>query len=117
MQKLYDVGVLFPKYREFVCVSQLLEYLLSGRCEDLTQDIQAHTIYAREQELRMNIIIAELELISEELDAIKENQYMIYNAICQANYLLREVKDNTAIAMYNTEVIATNMMIYNRYYY
>ena len=62
----------------------------------------------------MNIIIAELELISEELDAIKENQYMIYNAICQANYLLREVKDNTAIATYNTEVITTNMMIYNR---
>lgn len=115
LQKLYDVGVLFPKYREFVCVSQLLEYLLSGRCEDLTGYTGAYNLY--EQELRMNIIIAELELISEELDAIKENQYMIYNAICQANYLLREVKDNTAIATYNTEVIATNMMIYNRYYY
>lgn len=115
LQKLYDVGVLFPKYREFVCVSQLLEYLLSGRCEDLTGYTGAYNLY--EQELRMNIIIAELELISEELDAIKENQYMIYNAICQANYLLREVTDNTAIAAYNTEVIATNMMIYNRYYY
>ena len=92
-----------------------MEYLLSGRCEDLTGYTGAYNLY--EQELRMNIIIAELELISEELDAIKENQYMIYNAICQANYLLREVKDNTAIATYNTEVIATNMMIYNRYYY
>ena len=55
--------------------------------------------------------------MKERLDAIKENQYMIYNAIRQANYLVREVKDNTAIATYNTEVIATNMMIYNRYYY
>ena len=115
LQKLYDVGVLFPKYREFVCVSQLLEYLLAGRCENLTGYSGAYNLY--EREVRMNIIIAQLENISEELDAIKENQYMIYNAICQANYLLGEVSDNAAIAAYNTEVIATNMMIYNRYYY
>lgn len=115
LRKLYDMGVLFPKYREFVCVSQLLEYLLSGRCENLTGSSGAYNLY--ERELRMNIVISQLENISEELDAIKENQYMIYNAICQANYLLGEVSNNAAIAAYNTEVIATNMMIYNRYYY
>lgn len=40
------------------------------------------------------------------------------------SYLIRayaqareSLSNNAAIAAYNTEVIATNMMIYNRYYY
>ena len=52
----------------------------------------------------------------EELEEIKENQYMLYDAICQTNYMLSQIADDAAVAAYNTEVIVTNQRICQRYY-
>lgn len=74
----------------------------------------AYNLY--EQETRMDIVIMQLDDIYEELEEIKENQYMLYDAICQTNYMLSQIADDAAVAAYNTEVIITNQRICQRYY-
>lgn len=114
LQHLYEMGRFFPKYRNLVAVSQIYEYILSGRCTELGGFQGAYNLY--EQETRMDIVIMQLDDIYEELEEIKENQYMLYDAICQTNYMLSQIADDAAVAAYNTEVIITNQRICQRYY-
>ena len=114
LQDLYEMGRFFPKYRNLVAVSQIYEYILSGRCTELGGFQGAYNLY--EQETRMDIVIMRLDDIYEELEEIKENQYMLYDAICQINYMLSQIADDAAVAAYNTEVIITNQRICQRYY-
>lgn len=114
LQHLYEIGRFFPKYRNLVAVSQIYEYILSGRCTELGGFQGAYNLY--EQETRMDIVIMRLDDIYEELEEIKENQYMLYDAICQTNYMLSQIADDAAVAAYNTEVIITNQRICQRYY-
>ena len=114
LQHLYEMGSFFPKYRNLVAVSQIYEYILSGRCTELGGFQGAYNLY--EQETRMDIVIMQLDDIYEELEEIKENQYMLYDAICQTNYMLSQIADDAAVAAYNTEVIITNQRICQRYY-
>lgn len=113
LMRLYNLNVIFPKYRNFPAVSQMLEYISSGRCEELTGQAGAYNLY--EMELRQNLIISRLEDISEQLDEIKENQYMLYSAICQTNNILSGVYDSAKATAYNTSVIAMNTAICARY--
>ena len=101
-------------FRNLVAVSQIYEYILSGRCTELGGFQGAYNLY--EQETRMDIVIMQLDDIYEELEEIKENQYMLYDAICQTNYMLSQIADDAAVAAYNTEVIITNQRICQRYY-
>ena len=36
LDKLYELNVIFPKYRDLVAVSQMYEYVASGRCNTLS---------------------------------------------------------------------------------
>lgn len=77
--QLYNCNVIFGKYRNFVAMSTIYEYLVSGRCTSLEGTNGAYNLY--ESETRANIIIAQLNHVLESLETIKENQYMIYDAI------------------------------------
>ncbi len=114
LNKLYDMDVIFVKYRDLVSVAQLYEYIASGRCEKLEGHEGAYNLF--ENELRLNIIISQLNVIINQLEDIKRNQMMIYSAIQESNSLLAQISNNTAITAYNTSVIANNTMIGNRYY-
>ena len=65
LDKLYELNVIFPKYRDLVAVSQMYEYVASGRCNTLSGYEGAYNLY--EQELRMNIVISQLEDIYDQL--------------------------------------------------
>ncbi|MBO4979127.1 MAG: hypothetical protein J6D16_01825 [Clostridia bacterium] len=129
---MYSCGVLFEKYRNFVAVSSLYEYLTSGRCDSLTGPHGAYNLY--ESEIRMNRVIEQLNMVIESLEAIKQNQFIIYSAIQDTNLQLNrlngttkqvfsaletinskmtnmesyldEIADNTAVIAYNTEQTA-----------
>mgnify|MGYP007024707781 CR=1 FL=1 len=58
------MGRFFPKYRNLVAVSQIYEYILSGRCTELGGYQGAYNLY--EQETRMDIVIMRLDDIYEE---------------------------------------------------
>ena len=114
LDKLYELNVIFPKYRDLVAVSQMYEYVASGRCNTLSGYEGAYNLY--EQELRMNIVISQLEDIYDQLEEISTNQYMLYSAICESNNLLLEVANYTEMTSYNTGVIMLNSNIYGRYF-
>ena len=113
LDKLYSMNVIHPKYRNFLAVSQLYEYIETGRAFTLEGHEGAYNLY--ENELRQNIIIMQLDRIQEQLEEIKRNQQMIYSAICETNNLLANIESNTAATAYNTAVIANNTAIYSRY--
>ncbi len=89
LKEHYSKNVLFPKYCNFVAVAQILEYLESGRCSRLEGADGAYNLF--ENELRMNIIIANLNLIQQKLDTIIQNQKMIYNELRALNSTLNSI--------------------------
>lgn len=120
LNQLYSMDVIFPKYRKLVAVSSFYEYFESGRCATLTGHEGAYNIY--ENEIRLNHIIQQLDEVIEKLDEIKNNQYMLYDAIKesqrQSNKIVKEIKaiknqnvdimQNTGVAAYNSSIIAQN---------
>lgn len=113
LKELYDMNIIFPKYRNLVAISQIYEYFMSGRCTQLEGHEGAYNIF--ESELRQNIIINKLNDVLNQLEQIKQNQYMIYQAIQEANLHLAQIESNTEAIKYNTAVTAENSAICARY--
>ncbi|MBQ8509645.1 MAG: hypothetical protein IJ493_07035 [Clostridia bacterium] len=89
LKALYAEGTIFEKYRNFVAVTQLLEYLESGRCTELTGPDGAYNLF--ESESRANVIIAKLDKIVGLLKEIRDTQFMIYRSLESLNSLLGAV--------------------------
>lgn len=125
LQEAYDKGLLYGKYRNFVAVCSICEYLESGRCSELGGPDGAYNLF--EQEIRMNLIITQLGLIISELDEIRENQAMLYDAISTGNHLTSQLIERTnesirlgeynaqqnAITAYNTQQTAREVSFSN----
>ena len=111
LEQLYAENIIFPKYRNFVAISAINEYLLSGRCDKLEGPDGAYNLY--EMELRQNIIISQLSSILDDLEQIKNNQFSLYNEIQKSNYTIneiltetREMKETTKLTTYFAGVTA-----------
>ena len=91
---MYSYGVIFEKYRNFVAISSFCEYISSGRCETLEGANGAYNLY--ENEIRMNMVIGQLNQVIESLEEIKQNQYMIYSAIQESNRQLNALNSSTS---------------------
>ena len=89
LDALYSLDIIFGKYRYFVAVASLCEYLQSGRCSTLEGHEGAYNIY--ENELRQNIIIGQLSTVIKELQQIRNAQYMLYEAINESNRIQQNV--------------------------
>lgn len=120
LNKIYEADILAPKYRNMTAVLTIYEYFIYGRCEELTGHEGAYNLY--ESELRMGIIINSLSEIITKLDAIQQNQYMIYNAIKQTQSILdslsysmqnlssdiNSISNNTDLSSYYSRMSAEN---------
>ncbi len=94
LQELYDLGIIFEKYRwNIVAIATFYEYFCAGRCTELKGHDGAYNIY--EMELRLNHIIGSLDEIIRSLDAVKNNQYMIYSSIQSSNQKLNALFAST----------------------
>ena len=104
-------------HKNFVAISSFYEYFASGRCSTLGE---AYNKY--EEELRLNLIITELDIIITKLEQIKNNQFMLYDAINKSNdtnkKILSTMKSignqnddimrNATITAYNSSITAQN---------
>lgn len=120
LNKLYSMDIIYPKYRNFVAVASLYEYIDSGRCAELTGADGAYNLF--ELEIRLDKIITGLDRILSKLDAIMENQFYLYSAIKELQPVIQNISDkivdysdkldniqrNTAITAYTTQVIEKN---------
>ena len=117
LQDTYNMGYIYPKYRDIVAVCTMLEYLESGRCDSLSGANGAYNLY--ENELRSNIIIGKLSNIENKLDHIIDNQRILADVISgsmrQTNRILNsmhgtleQIEQNTEYTEYYSQVTAQN---------
>lgn len=98
LQKLYDtkhqlesLDIVYPKYRDFVALSTISEYLETGRCEVLEGANGAYNLY--ENEIRANMVISQLDKVLTSLDEIKENQYKTYSLLNNINNSITDISN------------------------
>lgn len=122
LQYIYSQDIIHPKYRNFLAIAQIYEYLDTGRCTELSGPNGAYNLY--EQELRQNIIIDRLDQIINQLDRLNRTMGYVACVVTQTNQLLGDISNslgrieaNTALTAYNTQCIASNTSIANRYNY
>ncbi len=79
LEKLYSADVIYPKYRTLPALTSIYEYLVTGRCEELSGAHGAYNLY--EDEVRKDTVISQLNTVIENLEQIKQNQYMLYEQV------------------------------------
>ena len=109
LSKAYDIDIIFPKYRNMVAMCTMYEYFASGRCTELMGPTGAYNLY--EAELRQNIIINQLEKVNENLEQVKQNQYVLYQGIAETNAILRGVSSDIKGILSMTTDIAVSSRI------
>lgn len=92
LDEYYAMDIIFPKYRTLEATCTMYEYLVSGRVTELEGPDGAYNLY--ESEIRQNAIISKLDEISDQLEDVKRNQYMLYMAIQETNELLGGISNS-----------------------
>lgn len=127
---VYNLNIIYSKYRYLVAVVTFYEYFDSGRCnsfEATETSGGAYNLY--ETEIRMNTIIGKLDIVINQLEQVKRNQEALYDVVCQINSTtnkiyantekeLNELKksntyneitaDNSAVTAHNSTILAFN---------
>ncbi len=123
LNRLYSLNIIYPTYRNMVAILTILEYFKSGRCNSLTGAHGAYDTFSYEE--KQNLIISKLDTVIYMLDDIRNSQYLLYDAISTANALSQsicdqnermietgnEIKENTKLIAYNTDIIKQNTTI------
>ena len=111
LHTLYAKDVIYPKYRTLPALTSIYEYLITGRCEELTGPHGAYNLY--EDEVRKDTVISQLNTVIENLEQIRQNQYMLYEQVkgiqraTQAIAIeLNQIKGYTALL---TEISTLNL--------
>lgn len=102
LSQLYEEDRIYPKYRNLPALTSICEYLITGRCDELTGPHGAYNMY--EDEVRKDTVISQMNTIIANLEAIRSNQYMLYEQIrdiqentSRINQELREIKGYTIV--------------------
>ena len=110
LEKMYSYNIVFPKYRNYVMVSSIYEYVCAGRCTTLEGHEGAYNIL--ELEVRLDRIITQLDKVIMNLEAIRANQYTLYSCLKESNrkmdMLLRE-ENRIADSMQNLGIQSYEM--------
>ena len=113
LERVYSKNIIYPKYRNLPALTSIYEYYVTGRCEELSGPYGAYNLY--EDEVRKDKVISQLNTIIANLEQIKQNQYKLYEQVCQiqsnSNRMVRELN---AIKGYVIEL--TNLTALNTYY-
>jgi len=121
LQKLYDLDIVYIKYRSIVPISRFCEYIESKIRDKLEGAEGMYDLY--EQELRTNAIVGGLgEInrnienmgkalfdISRQLTGVQQNQMLLYNAINESNEIARDIRTNTLQMLVQNAEMATSM--------
>lgn len=112
LKKLYSKDIIYPKYRNFIAMTQICEYIESGRCYTLEGPDGAYNLF--ESELRQNIIVANLKDINNQLDELNNTMHSICASLSYTNSLINNISN---MMSYNSQCVAYNTNITNYYNY
>ncbi len=103
--QLYSYDIIYGKYRNYVALTSLYEYLDSGRCRSLEGPEGAYNLF--EMESRSNEIIVQLKTIVDSLEMIKTNQFMLYKEMKEVNKNL--IMANSSLEKAIDEIASVNL--------
>lgn len=113
LERVYAKNIIYPKYRNLPALTSIYEYYVTGRCEELSGPYGAYNLY--EDEVRKDKIISQLNTVIANLEQIKQNQYKLYEQVCQIqSNTNRMVRELNATKGYVIEL--TNLTALNTYY-
>lgn len=101
--ELYKYNVIYGKYRNYVALTTIYEYLDSGRCSSLEGAEGAYNLF--ESETRTNEIVFQLNTIVSSLEDIKSNQFMLYKELKKVNEYLDSIDESTNRLIHELENI------------
>ena len=105
--ELYAYDIIHPKYRNFVSMASIYEYIETKRCTTLSGHEGAYNIY--ENEIRLNNIVTQLSQVIESLEQIQRNQYYIYRAISETNQELNALNKSMEQALESLSAISVKV--------
>lgn len=85
---MYSKGIIYRKYCTLPALTSIYEYFVTGRCTELTGPHGAYNLY--EDELRKDTVISQLNAVIENLEQIRNNQYMLYQQV-------KAIQENTSM--------------------
>lgn len=106
---LYFHCNIYSKYRNFVAVCSFYEYITSGRCRSLEGPEGAYNKY--EEEIRLNIIISQLDEVIKKLDEIEHGQQLLYSALEVCNMRINELSHDVDCLTASSNFIAEKAQI------
>lgn len=113
LDRVYQTDLIYPKYRNLPALTCIYEYFVTGRCDELTGPHGAYNMY--EDETRKDTIISQVNVVIDNLEQIKNSQYMLYqqvSAIRQDTYAV--TRELQAIKGYT--LVTAQMSALNAYY-
>ena len=93
---LQAIMFVFPKYLDIVAVSKIYEYLVTGRCTQLTGTNGAYRLY--ETELRANRAHIDTESF-QAIDDLAQREFTIYSMLSSVSNVLNEITAKTTAAV------------------
>ncbi len=113
LNQYYSKNIIYPKYRNLVAVSSFYEYFCSGRCSQLEGHEGAYNIF--ETEVRLDKVICKLDEVIEQLEEIRNNQYMLYSAIKEGNRRIGVLSDQINKAVMSLDNIESHARVTEYY--
>lgn len=103
---MLSLNIIFPKYNNLIAWTTMYEYFTTGRVDSLTGPNGAYNLY--ESEVRANLIIMQLDSISDKLDTIKDNQFMLYTVMEDINNNLHLLNSKMDVELTLSAITAFN---------
>ena len=118
LKDFYSLNILYKKYQNmknsysFIAVSSFLDYIKSGMCSTLEERNGGDGAYNKFEDLYIrNEIKCTLDKILANLESVRENQWTIYNAICEGNAISARLVEITTHIASSTDQIAESSEI------
>lgn len=107
LKQLYSQNVIHPKYQNFICISQIYDYLNIGRCTDLNGSNGAYNTY--ENEKNNDLLITDLDLNMFKLEKYESTMYTLVQLLKQNEKITSKIfaeinlYTNTTLLLMNTQ--------------
>lgn len=121
LQKLYDLDIVYVKYRSIVPISRFCEYMESGRRDVLEgaggmydlyeQELMAKTIVGGIHQVNQNLINIGRSIVdvSRQLAGVQHNQMLLYEAVSESNKIAKDIRKNTSEILEKNAEMAVSM--------
>lgn len=115
LRTLYDLNIIYPKYRYMVAIFTFYEYFDSERCSKLEGHEGAYNIF--ENEIKFGIIFEKLDVIVQKLNEISQGQYELRNAIYESNSRISGIVNEVGLISNQLKDISNSVKLteYNAY--